>query len=188
MTCADIFLLKHSSELPLNIVSSSVQANSLNKIQQNPTPIILNMTAPKPSTGNAGSRAMEEIMTASSSTEWQTFLLKTMQAISSPLASNMLTKIGLNAATTEPFTLLDHGCGMGVVAPVLMETVPREVLEHSTVLCADLSEKLVDSVQERIGREGWVGCEARVVDAQVSGPKGGICGRKEKQLLVGDVY
>lgn len=80
----------------------------------------------------------------------------------------MLAKIGLDASATEPFTLLDHGCGLGVVAPVLMETVPRGVLERSSVICADFSEKLVESVQGRIEREGWMNCEARVVDAQVS--------------------
>lgn len=91
-----------------------------------------------------------------------------MQSISSPLARNMLTKIGLDASATEPFTLLDHGCGLGVIAPVLMETVPHKVLKESSIVCADLSEKLVESVRGRIEREGWVNCEAKVVDAQVS--------------------
>lgn len=120
-------------------------------------------TAAKPA-----SSAMEATLTSSSSAEWQAFLLKTMQYISSPLARNMLTKIGLDASTAEPFTLLDHGCGLGVIAPVLMETVPHKVLEESSIVCADFSEKLVESVQNRIEREGWVNCEARVVDAQVS--------------------
>lgn len=80
----------------------------------------------------------------------------------------MLTKIGLDASATEPFTLLDHGCGLGVIAPVLMETVQHKVLEESSIICADLSEKLVESVQGRIEKEVWVNCEAKVVDAQVS--------------------
>lgn len=125
------------------------------------------MAFPK-STGNAGSKAMEAILTTSSSIEWQAFLQKSMEAISKPLASNMLAKIGLNASATEPFKLLDHGCGLGIVAPVLMETIPRDVLERSSVLCADLSEKLVENVKDRIDQEDWVNCEARVVDAQVS--------------------
>lgn len=117
---------------------------------------------------DTASSAMEATFTTSSTAEWQSFLLQTLQAISSPLARNMLTKTGLDASTAEPFTLLDHGCGMGVVAPVLMETVPRDVLKQSNILCADLSEKLVESVQGRIEKEGWVNCEANVVDAQVS--------------------
>ncbi|KAJ4412527.1 hypothetical protein N0V82_008752 [Gnomoniopsis sp. IMI 355080] len=126
------------------------------------------MSAPQTSAPVASS-AMEAFLTTSSSTEWQSFLLQTMQAISGPLARNMIARIGLGASTTEPFTLLDHGCGLGVVAPVLMETVPRDVLERSSVVSADLSEKLVESVQARSEREGWVNCEARVVDAQNSG-------------------
>lgn len=123
---------------------------------------------------NFGSRAMEAILTSgdgstgTSPEDWQCFLIDTMTAISGPLARHMLDRIGLNAAAAAPFRLLDHGCGLGVVAPVLLETMPREVLEASSVICGDNSEALVETVRGRIEREGWIGCEARVVDAQVS--------------------
>lgn len=127
------------------------------------------MSKPQNKASTPSSSMMEAFLTTSSSTEWQDFLLQSLQAISSPLARNMLAKIGLDASATEPFTLLDHGCGMGVVAPVLMETVLRDVLERSSVLCADSSAKLVESLQARSEMEGWVNCEAKVVDAQNSG-------------------
>lgn len=147
----------------------------LSALLQTPTTLrsSANMTsaagsAPK---GNVGSRAMESILTSTSAgaspEEWQSFLIKTMNDTSAPLARNMLDKIGLNASTTTPFKLLDHGCGLGVVAPVLRETVPKDVMERSSVLCGDFSEALVKAVQGRIEKEGWVGCEAKVVDAQV---------------------
>lgn len=137
--------------------------------------------------GNFGSRAMEAILTSandsagtatspsssSSPEDWQRFLIDTMTAISGPLARDMLARIGLDGATAAPFRLLDHGCGLGIVAPVLMETVPRAVLEASSVVCGDNSAALVEVVRGRIEREGWVGCEARVVDAQVSARAGG---------------
>lgn len=127
------------------------------------------------SKGNYGSLAMEAILTSaddsagasSSPKDWQHFLIDTMTAISGPLARDMLDCIGLNASA-EPFRLLDHGCGLGVVAPVLMETVPQAVLEASSVVCGDNSAALVEAVGRRIEREEWVNCEARVVDAQVS--------------------
>lgn len=95
------------------------------------------------------------------------FLISQLNHISAPLARNMLHKIGLNETVTDPFHVLELGCGIGVVAPLLNETVPREVLEMSKVLCADASERLVGAVNGRIEKEGWVGAEARVVDAQV---------------------
>lgn len=129
----------------------------------------LAMASPTPK-GNPGSRAMETALTSNSvdPDAWQQFLITQMTQISMPLARNMLENIGLNSSSTTPFTLLDHGCGLGIVAPVLMETVPPGVVEQSRVVCADLSETLVDTVKHRIEKERWVGCEAKVIDAEVS--------------------
>lgn len=139
---------------------------------------------PEDTKGNIGSRAMEALLTSAGDTTpeaWQRYLIDTMTAISGPLVRNMLDKIGLNASAAAPFTLLDHGCGLGAVAAVLMETVPRRVLVSSRVLCGDYSEALVEAVRARMAREAWIGCEARVVDAQVSeyGLRGGRVGRWE---------
>ncbi|KAF3765764.1 S-adenosyl-L-methionine-dependent methyltransferase [Cryphonectria parasitica EP155] len=92
-----------------------------------------------------------------------------MKAVSQPLAANMLAKIGLNESTSEPFKLLDHGCGLGVVSRVLKETIPLDVMQRSSVLCGDSSETLVGAVRKRIVTEGWANTEARVLDAQNSG-------------------
>ncbi|CAN8099308.1 unnamed protein product [Discula destructiva] len=118
---------------------------------------------------NYGASQMEVIFTSSSGPEWQKFMLQPMEAISGPLARNMLDLIGLNATTTTPFRMLDHGCGLGIVAPALLVTVPQNVLEESTILCGDFSAPLVERVRERIKTEVWAGVEARVVDAQDSG-------------------
>lgn len=126
---------------------------------------------PEDTKGNIGSRAMEALLEPAGDTTpeaRQRYLIDTTTNISGPLARNMLGKIGLDASAAAPFTLLDHGCGLGAVAPVLMETVPRRVLESSRVLCGDASEALVDAIRARMEREAWVGCEARVIDAQVS--------------------
>ncbi|KAL1860379.1 hypothetical protein Daus18300_009292 [Diaporthe australafricana] len=117
---------------------------------------------------DAGS-AMQAVLESSAGEEWQQFLIETMRSISAPLAQKMLAQVNLGAGTTEPFRLLEQGCGMGVVAPLLHETVPRDVQDRSSVLCGDFSKPLVELVKGRIEKEGWVNCDAQVVDAQESG-------------------
>lgn len=122
-----------------------------------------------PSKGFTSASAMQTILETSQGEDWQAFLVETMRSISSPLAQKMLSQIGLTTQSTpEPYRLLEQGCGMGVVAPLLHETMPREVQEKSSVVCGDFSGPLVEAVKGRIEREGWVNCEARVVDATVS--------------------
>ena len=114
------------------------------------------------------SSAMQTILQAASSEEGgQQLLLESMKTISTPLAVKLLDQINLGANSTEPFRLLEQGCGMGVVAPLLNEAVPREVLEKSSILCGDFSEPLVEFVKKRIEKEGWINTKAEVVDSQV---------------------
>ncbi|KUI58308.1 Aklanonic acid methyltransferase DnrC [Cytospora mali] len=115
------------------------------------------------------SSAMQSILQASCGEEWQQFLLESLKSISAPLAVKMLSQIDLGAETADPFNLLEQGCGMGVVAPLLNETVPKEILERSSVLCGDFSGPLIDVVKRRIEKEGWINTRAEVVDAQDSG-------------------
>ena len=111
---------------------------------------------------------MQAILEQSQGEEWQDFLIETMRSISAPLAQKMLAQVGLGRVTTQPFRLFEQGCGLGVVAGVLHETVPQEVREKSSVLCGDFSPPLIEAVNGRFSKEGWVNCEAQVVDAQVS--------------------
>ncbi|KAJ0124482.1 Aklanonic acid methyltransferase DnrC [Diaporthe amygdali] len=129
----------------------------------------MSTTTSKPSSSLDGGSAMQAILESGAGDEWQDFLIETMRTISAPLARRMLAQVGLGAGTTEPYRLLEQGCGMGVVAPLLHETVPRGVQEKSSVVCGDFSGPLVEAVKGRMGREGWVNCEAKVVDAQESG-------------------
>lgn len=125
-------------------------------------------TATKPSKAPDGASAMQNILESSQGEDWQQFLVETMRSISAPLAQRALAQVGLGAGTTEPYRLLEQGCGMGVVAPLLYETVPAGVQEKSSVLCGDFSAPLVEAVKKRAEKEGWVNCEAQVVDATVS--------------------
>ncbi|KAH7031667.1 S-adenosyl-L-methionine-dependent methyltransferase [Microdochium trichocladiopsis] len=69
----------------------------------------------------------------------------------------------------EPFSLLDNACGPGLIAGVLQEELPKDVLAKSRVLCADVNGNLVDILKQRASIEGWVGVETAVLDAQNPG-------------------
>ena len=99
---------------------------------------------------------------------WQESLLINAQRVSAPLVVRMLGQIGLDENTTEPFCLVDNGCGAGVVAAELQRLIQPDVLKESSVLCGDLPETMVGLVQQRIENEGWVNTRAKTVDAQVS--------------------
>lgn len=99
---------------------------------------------------------------------WKTTLLVNAERVSTPLVVRMLDQIGLNANTTQPFRLVDNGCGAGVVAAQLQRMIRPEVMKESNVLCGDFPEAMVELVKERIESEGWVNTRAERIDAQVS--------------------
>ncbi|KAI0536625.1 S-adenosyl-L-methionine-dependent methyltransferase [Xylaria digitata] len=81
----------------------------------------------------------------------------------------LLAQAGLDASTSEPFTLLDHACGIGPIAAHLQGSVDRYVLSRSKMLCADISENLVVTLKRRAEKHEWINVETTVLDAQKSG-------------------
>ncbi|KAK4233019.1 S-adenosyl-L-methionine-dependent methyltransferase [Achaetomium macrosporum] len=96
-------------------------------------------------------------------------ILENAQRVSTPLATMMLSQMGLGNDTNVPFKLLENACGVGVVAPVLQRTIEPEVLKQSSILCGDFSDQAIDLVKKRITSEGWLNTEASRVDAQKTG-------------------
>ncbi|KAJ8112904.1 hypothetical protein ONZ43_g5280 [Nemania bipapillata] len=84
-------------------------------------------------------------------------------------AELLLVQAGLDASTSKPFALLDHACGTGPIAAQLQATVDRQVLSQSKMLCADISDNLVDALKRRAEKNEWVSVETSVLDAQKSG-------------------
>ncbi|KAI8945406.1 S-adenosyl-L-methionine-dependent methyltransferase [Xylaria longipes] len=84
-------------------------------------------------------------------------------------AGLLLTQAGLDASTSKPFTLLDHACGTGPIAAHLYETVEKQALSQSKLVCADISENLVGTLKRRAQKSGWSNVETTVLDAQKSG-------------------
>ncbi|KXJ88304.1 S-adenosyl-L-methionine-dependent methyltransferase [Microdochium bolleyi] len=92
-------------------------------------------------------------------------LLAQMGLVPSPEDSEHTT----SAPIDEPFALLDNACGPGLIAGVLQEDLPRELLSRSRILCADINGNFVDILKQRAEAEHWVGVEAAVLDAQNPG-------------------
>lgn len=71
-------------------------------------------------------------------------------------------------APTGSFTLLDNACGPGLIAGVLQEDLPRDLLLQSRIVCADINGNLVEILEQRAEAQQWAGVETAVLDAQVS--------------------
>lgn len=90
--------------------------------------------------------------------------------VSTPLATIMLSQMGLTEATETPFKVFENACGVGVVAPILQHITKPDVLKKSSILCGDFSEQFTELAKRTVGKlEGWEKTEARRVDAQVRG-------------------
>lgn len=123
----------------------------------------------QPQTVAQAARGLATLFKAGMSTGHEQLLIIT-KTIMPLMASPLLQQMGLGEGTTEPFALLDGACGSGVVTQEVQRTVPRAVLEGSSIVASDSSEALVDLVRTRVEAEGWVNTEAKVLDAMVSWP------------------
>ncbi|KAL8829680.1 MAG: hypothetical protein Q9170_006067 [Blastenia crenularia] len=94
---------------------------------------------------------------------------KNAEIATGPFARTMIEKSGLLTSTEDHLTILDNACGTGVVAAALHEVLGSEVKEKMELTCGDFSEPMLEAVRERMGKEGWVNTEARMVDAMKTG-------------------
>jgi len=121
---------------------------------------------------SAASRASElqkvyQNMKTAAGNAWEDILLENTRSVSTPLATRMLSQMGLGKDTSAPFRLLENACGAGVVAPLLQRIIKPEVLKLSSILCGDFSDQVVELAKKRIESEGWVNTQATKVDGQV---------------------
>ncbi|KAF5590381.1 s-adenosyl-L-methionine-dependent methyltransferase [Fusarium pseudoanthophilum] len=84
-------------------------------------------------------------------------------------ARMLIAQAGLDHSTTTNFSLLDHGCGTGLIASCLQEVIQPSVLSQSSILCADINARFVNILLQRARRDHWINVEAGVLDAQDSG-------------------
>ncbi|RBA12579.1 hypothetical protein FPRO05_04029 [Fusarium proliferatum] len=84
-------------------------------------------------------------------------------------ARMLIAQAGLQRSTTTSFSLLDHGCGTGLVASCIQEVIQPSVLSQSRIFCADVNARFVDILLQRARRDHWTNDDAAVLDAQDSG-------------------
>jgi hypothetical protein len=107
---------------------------------------------------------------ATAGSGWEGLLLSNAYRVSMPLATRMLSQMGLGNETKAPFRLLENACGVGVVAPILQKVIKPDALRQSSIVCGDFSEEVVGLAKKRVVYEAWVNTEATKVDAQVRSP------------------
>ncbi|KAK7418906.1 hypothetical protein QQX98_003609 [Neonectria punicea] len=85
------------------------------------------------------------------------------------LIAPLLPQMGLTEEMGTPVDLFDGACGTGLFTQEIQDTIPKDVLEKSTILCGDNSEQMVAIVKRRIADEGWVNTTATVLDVRDTG-------------------
>jgi ubiquinone/menaquinone biosynthesis C-methylase UbiE len=85
-----------------------------------------------------------------------------------PFAKILIEKSGLAGFDGEEAHILDLACGTGAVIKELYDAVPREKWGKMKVLGADVSPPMLEYLEKRGEKEGWVGLDTRVVDGSVS--------------------
>ncbi|KAH9938872.1 S-adenosyl-L-methionine-dependent methyltransferase [Epithele typhae] len=89
------------------------------------------------------------------------------EAMTGPFAAHLIDLSGLSTADgSSDLVVLDNACGTGIVTLQLHEHVPAAARARMSVVSADFSPPMVESVAARITENGWAGATAQVVDAQ----------------------
>lgn len=89
------------------------------------------------------------------------------RGILSHMASPLIAQMGISKATSTPIALLDSACGSGVVTQEVHKVLAREILDRSSILCADVTPAMTEIVKWRVENEPWVNTETRTLDAMV---------------------
>ncbi|KAM0340893.1 hypothetical protein ACHAPU_010310 [Fusarium lateritium] len=85
------------------------------------------------------------------------------------LVKPLRLQMGISETTSTPVAFLDNACGSGVLTEAVQKTLPRDVLEKSTFVCADVADGMVNVTKKRIDVGGWVNTEVKKLDATNTG-------------------
>lgn len=92
---------------------------------------------------------------------------KPTERITGPFARNLIQQVGVLQADIGPLIVLDNACGTGIVSSELYEMLDESARNSLQLTCGDISEGMVQAVQERIVDSDWKGAKAQFVDSQV---------------------
>jgi len=81
-------------------------------------------------------------------------------------AREMIKRSGiLDLPQDTPLSVLDNACGTGIVTKTLYESEEFAGRENVEVLCTDISEKMVASVNQHAAKQGWKTVRGQVANA-----------------------
>jgi len=86
-----------------------------------------------------------------------------------PPALALLQQAGLLVAPREDaLKILDHACGMGLIASLVHEVTDIGQRSSPTeFICGDISLGAIRATEARIKQLGWKGVTVKIIDAQV---------------------
>ena len=95
-------------------------------------------------------------------------LYQRAEAATGPFARAVIKQSGLPdyPSSAGPLVVFDNACGTGAVTAQLYDIVGSD--KGMRVTCGDTAEGMIRYVEKRIERDGWIGAEAKIIDAVVS--------------------
>jgi hypothetical protein len=91
---------------------------------------------------------------------------KLAELVTGPFAQLLVDYSGVVQSTQRPLVILDNACGTGIISEALNRSLDSQTKGHWELTCGDISDSLVQYVNQRIQDEGWPRAKAQLVDAQ----------------------
>ncbi|GES57382.1 putative UbiE/COQ5 family methyltransferase [Aspergillus terreus] len=91
---------------------------------------------------------------------------KLAELVTGPFAQLLVDYSGVVQSTQRPLVILDNACGTGIISEALNRSLDSQTKGRWELTCGDISDSLVQYVNQRIQDEGWPKAKAQFVDAQ----------------------
>jgi hypothetical protein len=93
----------------------------------------------------------------------------TVEKITLPFAKDLVGQARITESADDSLAILDHGCGTGVIALALHQTLSERSNTSWLLTCEDISPSMITQVQARIDAAGWKNTNAAISDLQKTG-------------------
>ncbi|KAF9893839.1 hypothetical protein FE257_010009 [Aspergillus nanangensis] len=91
---------------------------------------------------------------------------KIAEKATGPYAWDLVDHTDVAQPVLKPHVILDSACGTGVVSDVLHRTLDSQGKKNLDLTCGDISDSLVEYMNQKISNERWPNTTAKLVDAQ----------------------
>ncbi|KAL5366302.1 S-adenosyl-L-methionine-dependent methyltransferase [Aspergillus floccosus] len=91
---------------------------------------------------------------------------KLAELVTGPFAQLLVNYSGVVQGTQRPLVILDNACGTGIISEALNRSLDSQTKRDWELTCGDISDNMVQYMNQRIQGEGWPNAKAKLVDAQ----------------------